>query len=401
MKDKDGKTLLSLILGKPVKDKPDLRDVRLPEQDAVYVVAVKTDKISAKFGDWIEKDLLKMNSWDMKNVFIHDYSVHVLQGQILRNTDLSLSYDDAAEPKWKLLKEERYQENRGSPGKLAADEELNTARLDEMKTALDDLKIVDVARKPPGLSADLKAAANFLSNREAVASLADCGFFAANVGGRKEFLSNEGEIRFLMKDGVEYVLRFGSKALGKGLAKKEGKQPASGDANRYLFVMAEFNPDAIAKPALELLPAEKKDAKTEKGAKKPSDNKSVAKKDEKKPADLAAERQRIEKENKRKQEEYEEKLTKGKERVKELNARFADWYYVISDDVYRKIHLTRDQVVKKKEKKAAGAKGVNGQPAHDHEHGDHDHHHDEAAPESSGPIGDLDKLKREGPGGQK
>ena len=215
-----------------------------------------------------------MNSWDMKNVFIHDYSVDVLQGQILRNADLSLAYDDAAEPKWKLLSDERYHENRATPGKLAADEELNAAKLDEMKTALDDLKIVDVARKPPGLSADLKAAADFLSNREAVASLADCGFFAANVEGRKEFLSNEGEIRFLMKDGVEYVLRFGAKALGTGSAKKGEKKPASGDANRYLFVMAEFNPDAIAKPALEVLPAEKKDAKAEKDAKVEKDAKN-------------------------------------------------------------------------------------------------------------------------------
>ena len=297
-----------------------------------------------------------------------------------------------------------------------------------MKTALDDLKIVDVARKPAGLSAELKAAADFLSNREAIASLAECGFFAANVEGRKEFLSNEGEIRFLMKDGVEYVLRFGSKALGTGAAKKEakkgekGEKAASGDANRYLLVMAEFNPDAIARPALELLPAEKIDAKSEKGAKdekKPTDNKIAAKKDEtkpaekktvatneekkdeKKPADLAAERQRIEKENKRKQEEYEEKLTKGKDRVKELNARFADWYYVISDDVYHKIHLSREQIVKKKEKKAAGAKDAKGEAVHDHEHGDHDHHDDEAAPDTSGPVRELEKLRREGPGGGK
>ena len=316
-----------------------------------------------------------------------------MQGQILRNADLSLSYDDAADPKWKLLKDERYRDNRGTPGKLAADEELNAARLDEMKTALDDLKIVDVARKPQGLSDDLKAAANFLSNREAVASLADCGFFAAAVEGRKGFFSNEGETRFLMKDGVEYVLRFGAEALGTGAAKKGEKQPASGDANRYLFVMAEFNPEAIAKPVLEALSRKRT---REKAATKPSDKKSVAKKEEKKTADLAADRQRIEKENKRKQEEYEEKLAKGKERVKELNARFADWYYVISDDIYRKIHLTREQVVKKKEKKTAGAKD-----AHDHEHGDHDRHHDEAAPASSGPISDLDKLKRDGPGGQK
>ncbi|HID33565.1 MAG TPA: pyridoxal-phosphate dependent enzyme, partial [Anaerolineae bacterium] len=31
-------------------------------------------------------------------------------------------------------------------------------------------------------------------------------------------------------------------------------------------------------------------------------------------------------------------------RVKELNERFADWYYIISDEVYRKIHLSRDIV---------------------------------------------------------
>ena len=37
--------------------------------------------------------------------------------------------------------------------------------------------------------------------------------------------------------------------------------------------------------------------------------------------------------------------------MEELNARFADWYYIISDEVYHKIHLSRADVVKKKEKK--------------------------------------------------
>jgi hypothetical protein len=32
--------------------------------------------------------------------------------------------------------------------------------------------------------------------------------------------------------------------------------------------------------------------------------------------------------------------------VAELNARFADWYYVISEDVYKKIHLGRNDIVK-------------------------------------------------------
>ena len=75
-------------------------------------------------------------------------------------------------------------------------------------------------------------------------------------------------------------------------------------------------------------------------------------------AALKAERERIEKENQRKQDEYQDQITKGLNHAKELNARFADWYYVISDDVYRKIYLTRDQIIQKKQPKAKAAKGV-------------------------------------------
>ena len=45
------------------------------------------------------------------------------------------------------------------PVKVPAGEELNTTKLDDLKAALDDLKIVDISRKPAGLSTDLKAAA--------------------------------------------------------------------------------------------------------------------------------------------------------------------------------------------------------------------------------------------------
>ena len=32
-----------------------------------------------------------------------------------------------------------------------------------------------------------------------------------------------------------------------------------------------------------------------------------------------------------------------------MNSRFADWYYVISEDVYKKIHLSRNDLVKETE----------------------------------------------------
>ena len=60
------------------------------------------------------------------------------------------------------------------------------------------------------------------------------------------------------------------------------------------------------------------------------------------------ERRRVERENRRKQDEYDDKVKAAQKRVKELNARFADWYYVVSDEEYAKIHLDRSGVVQKK-----------------------------------------------------
>ena len=47
------------------------------------------------------------------------------------------------------------------------------ANPDKYASALDDLKIVDVARKPAGLSQDLKAGTDFLNSRETLIDLED------------------------------------------------------------------------------------------------------------------------------------------------------------------------------------------------------------------------------------
>lgn len=44
------------------------------------------------------------------------------------------------------------------------------------------------------------------------------------------------------------------------------------------------------------------------------------------------------------------KVEEGKKKVDELNARFADWYYVITEEDFDKLRLNREQLVKAKEK---------------------------------------------------
>jgi hypothetical protein len=50
-----------------------------------------------------------------------------------------------------------------------------------------------------------------------------------------------------------------------------------------------------------------------------------------------------------KKKEYEDKIEAGKKRVAELNRRFADWYYVISEDVFDRLKLQREALVEKVE----------------------------------------------------
>ena len=512
MKDKEGKTLLSIIVGKQVGDQPNLYYVRNTGQDPVYVVEVDPSRLSAKFEDWIEKNLLKLNSMELKQVAIHDYTFNIVGDQPDAKDKglLTVDYNSSGEPRWKLSEDVAFdKQGKAVHRKLADDEELDTKKLDDLKFALDDLKIVDVNRKPAGLHQDLKASGDYIKDPMGRRSLMDRGFYLVPVKeeGDKlyyELYSNKGEVRIDMTDGVEYVLRFGEVAGESSAATKpkdkakdkskekpeEKKDEATPGMNRYLFVMAEFNPDGIAKPVPEPLPGEKKEAAPkakdhpaahppkaegakgapgEKGDAKPDEAKNEdakqaetkkdeakpevakpaeaktkpakkdeavpavidvikpdqaktkpAKKDEAKPAEVKTEpakkdaakdekkpdpkveRERIEKENKRKQEEYDGKVAKGKEHVKELNARFAEWYYVISDDVYRKVHLGRDEIVKKKEKKDKEAKDK--EAGHDHQHDDdhdHDHDHGDHAGAAKAPAaGEPEKTKDATPKGK-
>lgn len=392
MKDAAGNDLLDLIVGKEVPKQPGQRYVRKSGESEIYIVSARTDKLSTKFEDWIEPNLLQINTLDLQDILINDYAVQMdLDGLgIVQRDKIKLGYVEAGDKHWKLLEDLRFiapktrdGEARWEPVPMTANEQLNAAKLDELKTALDDLKIVDVSRKPAGLRADLKVAADFTANAAAVQSLARKGFYAARAadGVGTELFSNEGEIHLVMKKGVEYVLRFGQIA-GNGAASKDAKKGKDGKessgVNRYLLVMAQFNPNVIPKPQLEPLPSAPKPAE-----KKPDDKTAkIEKKPVANPKALEAERARIEKDNKRKQEDYDQQVAEGQKKVKELNARFADWYYVISDEVYRKIHLNRDEIIVKKPKAEKGKGGAN------------------PGDTPASPLGEFDKLKGEGPGGK-
>lgn len=404
----DDKVLADLIIGNEVKDQPGQYYVRQAKQDVVYTTEIDLGKFSTDFGDWIEKDLLGLSTFDVGEVDIDDYSIEMrvvfAGGQIRpeitedRRARMRLVYNDD-ESKWEAKSLEAYNKDSGKyeTFEIGENEQLNEDALREMKDALDDLVIVDVEKKPDGLSSDLQAGDDFMQRRDALESLASRGFLPMRKSpssNELELQSSEGEVVVTLNDGVEYVMRFGDLQLdaaaegGDPEAAKAEAEEAAGDEglSRYLFVMARFNEDALDKPELEELPelpelpsddesaesdaqeSDAEDSEAEESADEDADGGESEEADseeasedeatgeeatdgeeaaEDKPSreQVELERTRITENNKRAEEEYKEKLEKGRERVAELNARFGDWYYVIPNDVFKKVHLGRDEVI--------------------------------------------------------
>jgi len=382
IRDSSGNKLARLIVGKEDKRRSGedaaagrgLRFVRKAGQDPTYRVEIDTSKFTSRFGDWIEKDLLKLSPWDVRRLGLEDYALVAVESngqvgvQLDRKYRVDLAYNDK-DAKWSLTRLEAFtKEGNAKEEKLPEGEELAVEKLNDLRNALGDLKIVDVARKPAGLSAELKAEESFKNDREALTSMQQRGFLPLKTG---EILSTDGETIVGMKDGVEYVLRFGASTTvatdGQAEEDKGEETTAAGKevgetSGRYLLVMAQLNEGLLEKPQLAPLPdvpggdskkeapdapAEKTDEKTDE--KKSDASESLKQADEVEAAAQVAleNRRRVERENRRKQDDYDDKLKAAQRRVRELNGRFADWYYVISDKEYAKLHLGRTTMVQK------------------------------------------------------
>lgn len=106
----------------------------------------------------------------------------------------------------------------------------------------------------------------------------------------------------------------------------EAKEPAAPEAKPAEAKPAEAKPEAapVAAPAAPKGPTAEEQAK----------------------ADLLAATKKYETDLK----VYDDKVAKSQKKVKELNERFADWYYVISEENFLKLRLSRASLVKEKTK---------------------------------------------------
>jgi hypothetical protein len=272
------------------------------------------------------------------------------------------------------------------PSSLAEEEELNTQALDDLKRAIDDLKIINVETKPEELIAGLKSGDDLLNDDSMAPFLQDKGFYPYPARDRSgaELLSDSGEVRVQTDDGIEYILRFGRTA-----GVEEGADEAK--LNRYLLVSARvvdehFQPkppetEPMTESPPETPPAgaggqdgepgEAGDAgedeppaedppPSDEPADEPADEDPPATDDP--PAVDNGEKPATTPPSDPELEELAKKRKEAEEKVAKLNDKFADWYYIISEDVYKKLHLGRFDIIKEKGDSSFGLDELEGLP---------------------------------------
>lgn len=367
-KDASNGTLASVIIGDALKDDPQKRFVRVRGQDPVYVVKLDDSPLTTRFQDWIEADLLKLSSIDIEEITIRDYSAAIGPKDVLttRNFDVTVTSDGS---QWKLgsLYEYDSQDSLAEPTavKLTGDEKLDKAKINGIVTALDDLRIVDVVRKPESLSGNPEETKDLMSDNTAVLSLAQRGFYPRPSASKEvevKILSANGELSVTLHDGVRYLLRFGNVA-GVTDARDAGLQ--TGDrleagVNRYLLVTTMVDPSKFPPPDLKPVPQtlEELDAVLDPTGEAQETDEELT--EEERLERLDAEQEKITKENQRKMDERKDRLQAAGRRVRLLNARFADWYYVIAEDTFSQLRIKRDELF---EPPAAGPDDATAEPA--------------------------------------
>lgn len=337
LKSAGGTALVDLIVGDKAES-GDVYYVRQPGDNTVYTAEIKPD-ISTKFQDWVEPDPLKIRRGDVRMMVIRDYSIDEAQGTVdeRSSTQLAKGEDDK---KWS---------SPSTPEGKVVDEDV----VDSMLSDIAGMRLVGVRPfdfrwlQPRGFFIDAKRGAVY---------------------------GNEGSLVVQSKDGVRYELFFGEIALGdeadqsadaakKADAKKdEAKKGEDKGHNRYMAVFAVYDPssdeklaeaDAKLKADLEALKAPKDEKKDEKkdGGEKPEEKKDEKgeKKDEKPKteAELKAEHAKA----------AEKAKDEGRERAKTAMQRFQKFFYVISDDSFKRLRPALSRVFKLKKPDTATLPG--------------------------------------------
>lgn len=303
--------LADFIIGNEVENRPGFRFVRVPDQKRVYAVRMDID-ISTKFSDWIEADLLKVEKIKIEKIVLKDYTVNEQTGTIDQHDNLILNKTDDG---W-------------TADDMSEDQEVDDTVINDLITAIDELSIVGVRPKPEGLSRSLQSSNNIALVQRDLLDLQRKGYFFTR---ESQLVSNEGELQAATTDGITYTMRFGEILYGVGESVSAGTDSTADETsgpgeNRYLFITTNFENNYFTEPEI------------------PENLEFQEKADS-----LWTDTDRANEELHDTHETWKQNVEKGLKLSAELNNRFADWYYVISAEIFDKLRKKRSDLIKEKD----------------------------------------------------
>ncbi len=374
LRDSSGKILADFIIGKEIpgtergKDgKGKQRYVRVPGQRRTYGVNVNAE-LTTKFADWIETNLLKVDTGKIRKVVFDNYKMREARSEdglpIVvpeRGERITATRKEGFGP-WALtIQKADPRTSQWATVPIPANQEVNEDRLRSFIDALGDLKIVGVRPKPPGLTDPNDP--NLQLTRSIALSLQNRGFYLSPGHG---LFSDQGDVIVTTDEGVVYTLRYGGPVFATGDelsagtpdaadkkddaagSKKDAERKSKGaQENRYLLLTVSFDPDAIPKPADDKAVDEAKTG----GSKELPDDVFAHE------TQTAEQKKAAEEKARRDREEYERKLADGKKKIKELADRFGPWYYVTPGDSFNQINLDVNAVLRPKAPPGAAPAG--------------------------------------------
>ncbi|WP_166830642.1 DUF4340 domain-containing protein [Thalassoroseus pseudoceratinae] len=391
--DADGNLLVDYIIGKHPQENDRLYYLRRPDEEETYLVELKLDNISTKFADWIDPDLLQLNSSDLTLLSQQDAKIKMVPVGAGRVMPEKVAEEvitlDKENSQWKL------------EGLTDDKKELKSTAVNTITTALAGLEYEGVRRKPGGLTGDLKIDQELLppgvSLQEVIRFLSggllpqlqDKGYTVLldSQGNPQkvedlqfEIHGEGGEMVVGTRDGLKYYLHFGKTFRGtrrqiqvgdtgtatededasltdapdetgeadedESSEKEDPQNPTS--LSRYLMVRVAFDPSLV--PGRPTKPTEPKALPPSQDPGEPA----IAQRPNAKPTkqqmdQYQADLERYEEDLKT----FETKLDGLREEAAEMNQRFADWYYLVSNESYDKLKFTRDEIVQLKSDKPA------------------------------------------------
>ena len=323
LKNREKQDIASIIIGKEVKDRPGQRFVRVPEQRFIYVCEYDPSVLTTDFFEWINPRILDFGTqWSVRNLSLDKYGATktaLLEVNPSYRADLLLD-----QSKWTTLAYVDSADAKASPS-------LDVAELERVRLAIENFEIQDVARKSRAMALSLQQRNGIPNTFQVLGDLQRIGFFLDEMVSPAREMGAGGELAFTSTVGIRYRMLFGNLLASE----------ATGRANdqRYVMVSADVDPDFFPMPAKPQsgggTPEKKNDAPVPPGG---GNCGEATNQDD----DREARRQ------------YQIKLEERKNRIEltrnaadQINKRFSDWFYVIDNELYRRLMPDKGAIVSK------------------------------------------------------